>query len=401
MDGPLAPITPYSQRPPPRTASMKASPNARAMMTACNTNALASARREPPSARAIADEMPPPMAPADIICISIRTGKTRATPARESVPSLPMKYVSTRPAEACAPSTRMLGTASRSSVRAIGASINTRVRGSIPSLPGEKKSPGHGARRAHADQPVAGVATRHLIGERGQDPSARCRPRMPDGDRASIHVDPIPVHRIGGGTFPAFLPRCGVCQHLGGERFVDFDQIDVLEPQTYALEQSRHRDSWCHEQPLLRMKRGIFHGLDEGQGRPALLTRALLAHQQYGGCPVGDRRRIAGSDRSVGTECRLQRGESFERGIGPRAGVAGYAVERQNLLSEALARRHRVAVAGEGNLILARSRDAPLLARDLGVLAHGETSARLVERARVGSAQPLDAAGNAGADPPI
>ena len=70
---------------------MKASPNTRAMMTACNANALASARREPPSARAMADEIPPPMAPADIICISITTGKTSATPARDSVPSLPMK----------------------------------------------------------------------------------------------------------------------------------------------------------------------------------------------------------------------------------------------------------------------------------------------------------------------
>src|SRR6266851_3171857 len=115
-------------------------------------------------------------------------------------------------------------------------STGTRMRlYAIASLSSKKESPGHGPRRAHADEPVACVATRHLIGERGQNPSARCRPWMPDGDRASIHVDPIPVHWISGGTFPAFLPRRGVCQHLGGERFVDFDQIDVLEPQTYAL----------------------------------------------------------------------------------------------------------------------------------------------------------------------
>src|SRR6266850_2534682 len=181
-------------------------------------------------------------------------------------------------------------------------STGTRMRlYAIASLSSKKESPGHGPRRAHADESIACVATRHLIGERGQDPSAGCRPRMPDGDRASIHVDPIPVHGIGGGTFPAFLPCRGVCQHLGGERFVDLDQIDVLEAQPHAVKQPRHRNSWCHEEPLVRMKRGIFHGLDEGQGRPALLPRALLAHQQYGGCPVGDGRRIAGSDRSVGT----------------------------------------------------------------------------------------------------
>src|SRR5207302_5924075 len=129
-------------------------------------------------------------------------------------------------------------------------STGTRMRlYAIASLSREQKSPGHGPRGAHADEPVACVATRHLIGERGQNPPAGCRPRMPDGDRASIHVDPIPVHRIGGGTLPAFLPCRGVCQHLGGERLVDLDQIDVLQSQTYPVQQSRHRNGWRHEQP--------------------------------------------------------------------------------------------------------------------------------------------------------
>jgi hypothetical protein len=35
--------------------------------------------------------MPPPIAPADIICISITPGNTSATPASASVPSMPMK----------------------------------------------------------------------------------------------------------------------------------------------------------------------------------------------------------------------------------------------------------------------------------------------------------------------
>jgi len=34
---------------------------------------------------------PPPMAPADLICISITTGNTSAMPASASVPSLPTK----------------------------------------------------------------------------------------------------------------------------------------------------------------------------------------------------------------------------------------------------------------------------------------------------------------------
>jgi hypothetical protein len=70
---------------------MKTPPKATEMAKAWSTNASAAARRPAPRARAIADEMPPPMAPADIICISISTGKTTATPASASVPSVAIK----------------------------------------------------------------------------------------------------------------------------------------------------------------------------------------------------------------------------------------------------------------------------------------------------------------------
>src|SRR3989442_706509 len=109
---------------------MKRSANPIAMASACPASASASARRPAPSARAIAAEIPPPMAPADIICISISAGKTRATPASASVPSLPTKYVSMRPTEACMSMTSTFGVASRRSVLVIGPSSRTRVRGS-------------------------------------------------------------------------------------------------------------------------------------------------------------------------------------------------------------------------------------------------------------------------------
>src|SRR5256712_13953117 len=109
---------------------MKSSPKPTAMASACTASASASARRPAPSARAIAAEIPPPMAPADIICISISAGKTRATPASASVPSLPTKYVSMRPTEACMSMTSTFGVASRRSVLVIGPSSRTRVLGS-------------------------------------------------------------------------------------------------------------------------------------------------------------------------------------------------------------------------------------------------------------------------------
>jgi hypothetical protein len=73
--------------------------------------------------------MPPPIAPADIICMSMTAGNTRETPARASVPSRPTKYVSISPTEACAIITRTLGAASLRSVAVMGASMSRRVRG--------------------------------------------------------------------------------------------------------------------------------------------------------------------------------------------------------------------------------------------------------------------------------
>src|SRR5947209_1910767 len=100
------------------------------MTSACSTSASASAARRAPSARAIADEMPPPSDPAEIICISMTPGKTSAIPASASVPSRPTQNVSIRPELACASITMTLGHAMRSSSGTIGACSSALVRGS-------------------------------------------------------------------------------------------------------------------------------------------------------------------------------------------------------------------------------------------------------------------------------
>ncbi len=67
------------------------------MIIACQTSASASVRRPAPSARAMADEMPPPTAPADSICIIMKPGNTNAMPVNASVPSRETNQVSIRP----------------------------------------------------------------------------------------------------------------------------------------------------------------------------------------------------------------------------------------------------------------------------------------------------------------
>src|SRR6266508_2842972 len=103
-------------------------PSATMMTSACSTNASASSRRPPPSARAIADEMPPPIAPAEIICISITPGNASAMPASASVPSFATHQVSMSPVAACANITSTFGEAIRNNVGTIGPCSSRRAR---------------------------------------------------------------------------------------------------------------------------------------------------------------------------------------------------------------------------------------------------------------------------------
>ena len=62
-----------------------------AITIACVTRRLASTRRPAPSARATAEATPPPMPPADMVCMSMTSGKVTDTPASASAPSQPTK----------------------------------------------------------------------------------------------------------------------------------------------------------------------------------------------------------------------------------------------------------------------------------------------------------------------
>ncbi len=67
----------------------------------------------------MAEEMPPPIAPPDSICIIMKPGNTSAMPASASVPRCETNQVSIRPVDAWASMTRTLGHARRSNVGTI------------------------------------------------------------------------------------------------------------------------------------------------------------------------------------------------------------------------------------------------------------------------------------------
>ena len=60
------------------------------MVAACQASIAARAWSPAPSARLIADETLPPMAPADVICISMLNGNASAIAARGTMPSRPI-----------------------------------------------------------------------------------------------------------------------------------------------------------------------------------------------------------------------------------------------------------------------------------------------------------------------
>jgi len=78
-------------RPKGTATSVKSAPIAAAMMSACTTSRRAAAALPDPSARAMAEETPPPIAPAEVICSSMTSGNTSASPASGVVPRRPTK----------------------------------------------------------------------------------------------------------------------------------------------------------------------------------------------------------------------------------------------------------------------------------------------------------------------
>jgi hypothetical protein len=68
---------------------LNASPADAPMITACRASACARKSSPAPIARLIADDTPPPMAPADSICCIIAIGNTIAMAARAGTPSSP------------------------------------------------------------------------------------------------------------------------------------------------------------------------------------------------------------------------------------------------------------------------------------------------------------------------
>src|SRR5262249_47556787 len=163
-----------------------------ATATACATSAWASSMRFAPTARATAEETPPPIPPLDIMVMSIKTGNTRATPATAPVPRKLTNQVSAMPTKVWSASTTRSGHASPRSVGAIGL-CSSALRSSFTGSSGR-------AEAARAALPTAQLTERHGVQHQRQRHREHGDHREGIGPDADIRpVERKQVNRTGGG----------------------------------------------------------------------------------------------------------------------------------------------------------------------------------------------------------
>src|ERR1700729_935549 len=219
---------------------------------------------------------------------------------------------------------------------------------------------GHAAALTHRLQPVPTAALLERVDQRGHNASAAGTQRMPDGDRAAVHVR---LGQIGPSVF-------GPGQHHRGERLVDLEQVDVGERQARAVRGLfGGRDHAGQHVERIRAHHG--GGVNPGQRTQAQLLAGRAAGNQYRGTTVRQRRRVTGRDlpidlREALSHCgvvksRLEPGEGLDRGTGTDDLVGAQPRDRGQLVVEEsfLGRPRRFLMAGGGELVEFGSREAP------------------------------------------
>ena len=197
------------------------------------------------------------------------------------------------------------------------------------------------------------------VDQRRHDASTRHAERMTERDRATVHVQL--VHRDA-----EVLRRRN---HLRRERFVDLDEIDVVNRHLCALQCLTNRldRTQAHD---LGIQTGHARRNDARERGDAQLLRLRVTHHHHGSCAVVQRTGVPRSDLAIGAESRLQVGEALDG-----RSVAGTIVLRHH---GAVGKRDRcdftfeetVVLVRDGELLRARAELVHLAARDTLDLAH-------------------------------
>src|SRR5687767_11087312 len=151
----------------------------------------------------------------------------------------------------------------------------------------------HATADAHRYQPIAAAAPLHLVHERRRQLCARTPERMAQRNRAAVDVQLVRIDR----------QLLQTRQHLRRERFVQLDQIDLVERQAGDLQRFPDcRDRTDAEQ--LRRDACRRVGDKPRQRLQAVRSRVIRGGNDNGGGAVARLRRVACSDRSGRMERR-------------------------------------------------------------------------------------------------
>src|SRR5688572_10602616 len=104
---------------------------------------------------------------------------------------------------------------------AIGMSPRTASREAL-----EDAGRAHAAAHAHGDEPVAAIAAAKLGEDLGRELGAGAAERVPESDRAAVHVHPLRIE----------AQRLDDGEGLGGEGLVQLDEVDLGEGETGLLQ---------------------------------------------------------------------------------------------------------------------------------------------------------------------
>ena len=135
---------------------------------------------------------------------------------------------------------------------------------------------------------------------------------MAEGDGTAVDVQLVVVdtHLVGAG------------QHLGGERLVDLDEVDVPDGQARPVQGLTDRldGTQTHD---LRIQSRHPGGYDPGQRGHAQFSGPGVAHHHHRGGPVVERAGVTSGDRAVGAEHRAELAHLLVGGAGSDAVVGG------------------------------------------------------------------------------
>ena len=225
---------------------------------------------------------------------------------------------------------------------------------------------------AHRREAITPPATAKLVQQRGDEPGAAHAQRVPDRDCAAVDVHPLLVEPE--------LPHDG--EALRRERFVQLDQIELIDGHPGAVEELAHRRDRSDPHHR-RVDSGGRRAGEHARAARSPGTGTLLAgdHERRG--TVVDPARVARRDRPAGAERRFERRKLLERRVGSRMLVVLEICHRHELIGEAAGflRIRPTPLGAPGERVLFLPRHIPALRHVFARLTHRRPRVvRLVER---------------------